>query len=188
MDSLAHTLSRRVTLVAGPLRADALSRPKCHRSLKSESMSRILRLYQTLSKFPLGKFIFMRGVEFNAPYFKSIRAQVLDYRPGFAQFMVKDRRRVHNHIGTVHAIALCNLAELCGALTVDSVTPAQLRWIPQGMSVKYVAKAKGDITGTCELTQREVQPGVVTAPIVMRDPQGQIVMTADIDFYVSAKK
>lgn len=151
-------------------------------------MSRILRLYQQCTKLPLGKFIFMRGLEFNAPYFKSIRAQVLDYRVGYTRFRVRDRRGVHNHIGTVHAIALCNLAEMCGALAVDSVMPEHLRWIPQGMTVKYVAKASGDITGTCELPSTDAQPGVITAPVVMRDPAGQTVMTAAIEFYVSAKK
>jgi hypothetical protein len=31
-------------------------------------------------------------------------------------------------------------------------------------------------------------PGTVTAPITMRDAAGQIVMTAHIDFHVSAQK
>lgn len=151
-------------------------------------MGRILRTYRRCIRLPFGKFIFMRGVEFNAPYFRSIRARVIDYREGHVQCRIADRRRVHNHIGTVHAIALCNLAELCGALAVDSITPPHLRWIPQGMTVKYTAKARGAITGTCDISPHTMAPGTVTAPITMRDAAGQIVMTAHIDFHVSAQK
>lgn len=44
---------------------------------------------------------------------------------------INDRRAVHNHLGTVHAIALCNLAELVMGLLVDAATPADMRWIPR---------------------------------------------------------
>ena len=151
-------------------------------------MTTTLRLYRQCSRLPLGKFLFMRGLEFKAPYFRSLRAVPMEYREGYTRFIVRGRRRVHNHIGSVHAIARCNLAEMCGALAVDSVVPPHLRWIAQGMTVKYTAKAHGDITGVCELPSTETQPGVIAAPVTMRDPAGNVVMTATIDFYVSAKK
>jgi hypothetical protein len=54
---------------------------------------------------------------------------------------------VHNHIGTVHAIALCNLAELCAGVMTDASLPADMRWIPKGMTVAYLQKAHGTIRG-----------------------------------------
>ncbi len=54
-----------------------------------------------------------------------------------------DRRRVRNHIGTVHAIALCNLAELAAGVMTDASLPPSMRWIPKGMTVDYLAKARG---------------------------------------------
>src|SRR6185312_12677324 len=60
--------------------------------------------------------------------------------PGRCEIAIRDRRRVHNHIGTVHAIALCNLAELSGGMLTDDSIPDSLRWIPRGMTVEYLAK------------------------------------------------
>jgi hypothetical protein len=56
--------------------------------------------------------------------------------------------RVQNHIGTVHAIALCNLAELCAGLVTDVSIPRDMRWIPQDMTVRYLRKAKGRIVAS----------------------------------------
>jgi hypothetical protein len=57
---------------------------------------------------------------------------------------------VKNHIGTVHAIALCNgLEATMGALAEASI-PSDKRWIPKGMEVSYTAKATSDITCIAE--------------------------------------
>ena len=75
--------------------------------------------------------------------------------PNHAELVVPDRRRVHNHLGTVHAIALCNgLEAAMGALAEASIPPGK-RWIPQGMEVSYPAKATSDITCVAE-----TDPGV----------------------------
>lgn len=57
---------------------------------------------------------------------------------------IRDRRRVHNHLGTVHAIALCNLAELSADVMTDATIPLDMRWIPKGMSSYFhvMPKAK----------------------------------------------
>ena len=151
-------------------------------------MSSFLAPYEKLRKLPFGRWLFSRGAEWRAPYFASIRPYVQEYRAGYVEVTIRDRRRVHNHIGTVHAIALCNLAELCGGLVIDSVMPARLRWIPQGMNVRYVARARGTITGKCRLDPAAVREGSVPVPVQAFDAQGQLVFEAAIDFHVSLRK
>jgi len=59
---------------------------------------------------------------------------------------------VLNHIGTVHAIAMCNMAELAGGTMTEVTVPATHRWIPKGMTVEYLKKAETDliaIASTC---------------------------------------
>ncbi len=148
-------------------------------------MAAYLEPYRRLARWPLGRWLFSRVACWRAPYFASIRPLVVDYRAGYAEVRIPDRRGVHNHIGTVHAIALCNLAELCGGLTVDSQMPAELRWIPSGMTVRYVKKASGTITGKCTLAADAVSEGTVVTHVEAFDPQGTLVFTADINFYVS---
>jgi acyl-coenzyme A thioesterase PaaI-like protein len=102
---------------------------------------------------------------------------------------IRHRRRVHNHIGTVHAIALCNLAELTGGLATDVSIPASMRWIPKGMSVRYLRKAVGTMTATC--TVPAAAEGVaqdLVAHVDVRDPLGEVVFDADITMYVSPRK
>ena len=57
---------------------------------------------------------------------------------------------MHNHIGTVHAIALCNGLEAAMGALAEASIPAHKRWIPKGMEVAYTAKADSDITCIAE--------------------------------------
>jgi len=148
-------------------------------------MATYLAPYRQLARWPLGRWLFSKAVCWKAPYFASIHPHVVDYLEGYTEVRIPDRRSMHNHIGTVHAIALCNLAELCGAMTVDSCMPAHLRWIPSGMTVRYLKKASGTITGKCSLDTAAVREGPVVAHVEALDPQGTLVFVADITFHVS---
>jgi acyl-coenzyme A thioesterase PaaI-like protein len=103
----------------------------------------LLRLYKKFTKYPFGHWFFSRAVCFKAPYFGSISPKLILLENGRCEAVIKDRRAVHNHIGTVHAIALCNLAELCAGVMIDASLPKGMRWIPKGMTVSYLKKASG---------------------------------------------
>jgi uncharacterized protein (TIGR00369 family) len=81
-----------------------------------------------------------------APYFGTIGPQFVDVRPkDVVEVRIKDRREIHNHLGSVHAGAMCNAAELVGGVLTDISLPEGRRWIPSAMSVQYLAKAKTDL-------------------------------------------
>ncbi|MCB7146662.1 DUF4442 domain-containing protein [Stenotrophomonas maltophilia] len=105
----------------------------------------LLSLYHRLQRWPAGNWLFSRAVCFKAPYFASIAPRITRLEHGRCEGTLADRRKVRNHIGTVHAIAMCNLAELTAGLMVDASLPADMRWIPKGMDVKYQAKALGTL-------------------------------------------
>ena len=111
---------------------------------------RILDLYRRLAGKPGGRWLFSKLVCFKAPYFASIAPRIVSLAPQRGVARIKHRRRVTNHIGTVHAIALCNLAEFVGGLTCDVSLPRGMRWIPKGMQVEYLKKAVGTMTATAE--------------------------------------
>lgn len=75
-------------------------------------MNRALALWRRLERWPLGKLAFSRAISWKAPYFASISPRFEELRPGYARVSMRKRRAVANHIGTVHAIAMCNLAEV----------------------------------------------------------------------------
>ena len=69
--------------------------------------------------------------------------------------VVPKRRRVQNHLGTVHAVALCTGLETATGTLAEASVPAGRRWIPQRMEVSYVAKATGDVTCIAETTAEQ---------------------------------
>jgi acyl-coenzyme A thioesterase PaaI-like protein len=139
-------------------------------------MNNTLALYQQMGKEAFGKAV----TQF-APYFSTIAPSFTDLRPGFAEVRFANRREVHNHIGTVHAIALCNAAELAAG-TMTTVSLAEGReWIPVGMSVQYLAKAKTDMRVVADGAGVDwSRTGNVEVPVDAFDTEGKRVFTATI--------
>lgn len=114
-------------------------------------MSQVLTLWQRAVRVPLlGPRAFSVLFARRAPYFASVRPRFTVLEPNHAELVIRTRRRVHNHLGTVHAIALCNGLEAAMGALAEASVPADRRWIPKGMEVAYTAKANGDVTCIAE--------------------------------------
>ena len=113
-------------------------------------MTQVLDLWKKTSALPQGKRIFSILFSQRAPYFATIRPRFTEIRPNYAELVIPKRRRVHNHIKTVHAIALCNGLEAAMGALAESTVPSDKRWIPKGMEVAYTAKATSDIVCSAE--------------------------------------
>lgn len=150
-------------------------------------MSATLSLYEQFAKYPMGNALFSKALSFRAPYFSTIHPRVTDLHSGYCQVEIKDRRSVRNHLGSIHAGALCTLAELTGGLAVDATLPSNLRWIPRAMSVQYLKKAKGRLVGRCSVDPKKLVPGDINVPLDIKDDSGQTVLNAVIVFYISEK-
>ena len=150
----------------------------------------VLQLYNKLTRQPFGHWLFSRLICFKAPYFGSIKPRMTLLEPSRAEATIKHRRSITNHLGTVHAIALCNLAEFTGGLMTDVSIPASMRWIPRGMAVEYLKKAVGTQRGvaTPEFPPREASEGYeLPVNVVVTDPQGEVVFKARISMWVSPR-
>ena len=73
-----------------------------------------------------------------APYFSTVNPLITMLEQGFVSVEIPFTREVTNHLGTMHAIALCNAAELAGGMMTNVSIPDGARWIPKGMEVKYL--------------------------------------------------
>lgn len=156
----------------------------------TESEPRILKQFRKLTALPFGHWLFARAVCWTAPYFGSIRPRIEALEAGRCVVSIRDRRRVHNHIGTVHAIALCNMAELAGGLCTDVSIPTSMRWIPKGMTVAYLAKAKGPMRAEATPARPpHASDSGYELPIIVTvtDAAQQAVFRAEIAMWVSPK-
>jgi acyl-coenzyme A thioesterase PaaI-like protein len=114
-------------------------------------MSKVVDLYKTAHKVPVvGDRLFSFAFSQVAPYFWSIRPLFTVIEPNRAEVVIRKRRGVQNHIGTVHAIALCNGLEAAMGALAEATIPSDKRWIPKGMEIAYTAKADSDITCIAE--------------------------------------
>jgi acyl-coenzyme A thioesterase PaaI-like protein len=150
----------------------------------------VLQLYNRITRKPFGHWLFSRLICFKAPYFGSIKPRMTVLEPNRAEATIAHRRSVTNHLGTVHAIALCNLAEFTGGLMTDVSIPASMRWIPKGMSVEYLKKAVGTQRGvaTPEFQPYESAEGYeLPVNVVVTDPQSDVIFKARISMWVSPK-
>lgn len=149
----------------------------------------VYRLWQQLSDRPLGKWAFGTAYGLKVPYFRTIRPRFTDVRPGFSRLVVPNRRAVRNHIGTVHAIAVCNGLEAAMGALAEATVPDHKRWLPKGMDVRYTAKSTSDITCTAESDPArwlEPDPDVPVRVTATRD-DGTVVAEGTIHLWVTDK-
>jgi acyl-coenzyme A thioesterase PaaI-like protein len=151
----------------------------------------LLSLYRKITRWPAGHWLFSRAVCLKAPYFATIAPRFVALEPGRCEVRIRDRRRVHNHIGTVHAIALCNLAELAAGVMIDASLPASMRWIPKGMTVEYLKKATGTMHGvaTPDIALVESPSGYeLPVTVLVSNDAGEAVFRASIAMWVSPRR
>jgi acyl-coenzyme A thioesterase PaaI-like protein len=151
----------------------------------------VLAHWRRLQGWPGGGWLFSRLVCRRAPYFGSIAPRIRVLEPGRCEAQIAHRRRVTNHLGTVHAIALCNLAELAAGLMTDVSIPGSMRWIPKAMSVQYLRKAVGRMTATATpaFAPHDSDAGYeLPVAVSVRDPAGEAVFEASIRMWVSPRR
>ncbi|MAU82275.1 MAG: thioesterase [Gordonia sp.] len=99
----------------------------------------------------VGHTLFSLGMVARVPYFGTVLPYVTDMRPGYCRVTGPNWFGVHNHLGTFHAIAACNLAEAAMGMLMEASTPTTHRWIPKAMSTRYLAKATTRLTAEATL-------------------------------------
>jgi acyl-coenzyme A thioesterase PaaI-like protein len=139
----------------------------------------LLRTWNRLAPLPGGRWLFSRVLGFLVPYTASMHAQVTFLRPGHARVELHDHRAVRNHLRSIHAIALVNLAEVTSGLAMLVGLPPQVRGIVTGLSIEYRKKARGTLVAEATVHIDHV----VTADI--RDQQGDVVAEATIRWRLS---
>ncbi len=147
-------------------------------------------LYKRIARLPKGKQIFSLLYSLKAPYFATVRPNVREVRANYAEVSISNRRRVHNHIGTVHAIAVCNGLEAAMGLLAEATCPADKRWLPRGLNVTYPAKSSTDLLCVAETDQSDwdATPGDVDIRVKAIRTDGEVVVEGVIPVYVSMKK
>ena len=154
-------------------------------------MSQVLSLWQKCTSIPLvGARVFSFAFGQKAPYFFSVRPRFTVIEPNHAELVIPKRRSVLNHIGTVHAIALCNGLEAAMGALAEATIPSDKRWIPKGMEVSYTAKATSDINCIAETDPGQWTSDDPDLPVRVRGVRddGEVVIQGVIRLWVTPRK
>ena len=138
-------------------------------------------MWRRLSPLPGGKTLFSLFVGRMTPYSGSIGARVEELSPGWCRVSLRDRRRVRNHLGSIHAIALANLAELASGLAVLAGLPPTVQGIVTAFSISYSRKARGRLVAECHAPRLDIRSEQeCEASLAITDAQGNVVARATV--------
>jgi acyl-coenzyme A thioesterase PaaI-like protein len=123
-----------------------------------------------------GRWLFSRGVGKYAPYTGTIGARIEALEPGRSEATMRDRKAIRNHLNSIHAVALANLTELTGSLSIIASMHPNTRMIPVRLETEYLKKARGTVIaeGSCEIPEPAFE-GELHGKVVIRDGDGDEV-------------
>jgi uncharacterized protein (TIGR00369 family) len=144
--------------------------------------------WHMLRAMPGGKVLFSRLLGHLAPYSGSIGASVVSLAPGRAEVHMADRPRLRNHLHSLHAVALVNLAEMAGNVALAYSLPDDARFIVTGIEIEYLKKARGEIVaiGECPVPRTNAR-ATYNVTVSLRDSRGAEVATAVLRSLVGPK-
>jgi acyl-coenzyme A thioesterase PaaI-like protein len=148
--------------------------------------STIARWWGRLHSVPGGRWLFSRMIGWMAPYTGSIRARAVELGPGYSRWVLRDSRRVRNHLRSVHAVALVNLAEVASGTAMLAGLAPGTRGIVRGLSIEYFRKARGTLTAECRCTPPAVDRETdFTVEATITDVSGEAVARATVVWHLA---
>lgn len=132
----------------------------------SRSIGPVLRRrWARLAGWPGGRWLFSLALGHRVPYTGTLGARVQLLEPGRCIVALRERRRVRNHLRSVHAMALANLGEMVTGLALLNSLPDGARGILTGFHISYLKKGRGRLLAECRCavpddnSRREIELG-----------------------------
>lgn len=153
------------------------------------SLDTMRAAWHRLSPLPGGKRLFGKLLGRMVPYTATIDPQIEEMRPGYSRVFIEDRRSVRNHLRSVHAIALVNLAELAANLALIGGLPPGGRMIITGISIDYLKKSRGRITAECHVeVPQTLERREYHCTVSLRDPSGVEVARSTVRSLIDGQR
>ena len=150
---------------------------------------KVLSWWDRLAVLPFGDRLFSLALGMVAPYSATIGARVESVKPGYARVSLRDRRRVRNHLRSIHAIALVNLGEIATGLAVLSTISADMRGIVLDIRADYLKKARGRLAATAAFELPRLEDGNTPCQVeaIITDEAGDVVAKVRATWMIGLK-
>lgn len=149
---------------------------------------KILTVWKNFNQVPGGRVAFSKLVGSMIPYTGSVRPLVIELERGAAVVEMADHRSVRNHLNSIHALALANLAEFPAGLSLHTAIPDNARAILVKLEIEYHKKARGTLTSRARMDHTVEHLEAATTVHVaseINDATGSSVATARTTWLVS---
>lgn len=149
----------------------------------------LLKYWHRFSKYPFGKLIFSYLLGFYIPYSGSITPEILELEKGYARVLIRDRRRLRNHLNSLHAAALMNFAELTSGLAFISGLRSGTQGIVTHFEMEYLKKGRGDLIAESRSEFIDIsEERKCEVEAIIRDHTDDIVARGKATWLVRSKK
>ena len=154
------------------------------------STERLISAWRRLGGNPLGRWVFNQAVGLTVPYSGSTSPRVQEISPGRARVHLHDKRRVRNHLSSIHAIALANVLELTSGLAMMAALSSDVRGIVRSLEVHYHKKARGllEVTSECQPPSSLTENTEFLATAEARDASGDVVSSISVTWILGPTK
>ena len=141
----------------------------------------LLKAWRTCAKLPFGSWIFTQLVKRTIPYTGAVGPRVLELEPGHARIALTQRRGIEQHLGSIHALALGNVAEFASGAAMTTALPAGYRGIVTKFSIEYFKKARGTVIAESRPTLPDLSHDVELDVLSeITDAAGDVVARATV--------
>lgn len=127
----------------------------------------------------LAMFILTTAFRFKVKLVGTTKIKIIDTDLQTVTFFVKNRTRVRNHIGQVHAATMALLAESATGFVVGLNLPGDKLPLIKTMNLKYVRRSVGDMTAVARVSDEQIismqtqTKGDCIVEVVVTDESGE---------------
>ncbi len=151
-------------------------------------MNRLNRVMNNLERLPAGwragarSFIIGKII----PFAGTAGCRVETLTNNECVVKIKKRRKVGNHIGTLHAAAMALAAESATGFVTAMNIPDSRVLVIRNMNLTYLKRTKGDLTATATLSDADQErlkteeKGDISVPVLIKDSEGTESVTAEM--------
>ena len=151
--------------------------------------SLLLKTWSRVRGFPGGKRIFSHLIRLAVPYSGTTGVIVESLERGRVKISLPDKRRVRNHLKSIHAMAMANFGELSTGLALNTALPETARAILTSFTIDYVKKGRGTLTAEShvEVMERVTEKRAMEVRATIRNDQNEEIAHIRAEWLVAPR-
>lgn len=160
---------------------------------KKNQLSRVVGF---INKFPVGmrSWLLSKVIGRVVRFAGTAGTRVEKLTPNECIIVMRNKKKVQNHIGSVHAAAMALMAESATGFITGLTVPDSRILVVRNMDLEYIRRATGDMKAVASFSDEQVdyikntEKGDIEVPVVVTDSTGTETVKARMVWAWTPKK